>query len=225
MTFLKSNWILITVLFSILFLTTCTLTYAYYVNQESRGIVLVSGSFEVSVLAYFDEDEITVESPYYEVENQVIVVNAFDETSQNYIGKLKISIEIIPRITARMRIQLQDEWLLTRTFLDENGLPTVPVVESVYHTPKGEGYYPFSLLKTDSSFLPIYASDSYAYIDEVLNKNTLYRYDVIIGGDPYPVRSNYYYTETCMVRLGLIIDVIQANRFQELWGLEETFYN
>jgi len=103
-------------------------------------------------------------------------------------------------------------------------MPTVPVRESVYHTEKNAGYYPFSLLKTSSSFQPIYRFDGYAYMNEVLNKNTLYHYEVIIGGDPYPVRSNDLYIETCTVRLGLIIDVIQANRYVELWGLEEIFY-
>lgn len=225
MTIYKSRWSIALSVYIIMFLSTCALTYAYYVNQKTRGIIFDSGSFDITVLASFDDIEITANSPYYDVQNQVILVNADDPTSINYIGKLNISIELIPEVAARMRIQIQDEWQLTRTFYALDGTPTTPVTESIYHTQKGEGYYPFSLLKTSVAFQPIYESDAYAYIDEVLKKNTLYRYDVIIGGDPYPVRNNNYYTETCTVRLGLIIDVIQANRFQELWGLDETFYN
>lgn len=221
----KSKYSIALFIYIILFLSTFTLTYAYFVNQQTRGITFDSGSFDIRVFASFDNIEITADSPYYDIQNKVILVNADDSTSLNYIGKLNITIEIIPEVAARMRIQIQDEWQLTRTFHAPDGTTTTPVTESVYNTQKGEGYYPFSLLKTSIDFQPIYESDAYAYIDEVLKKNTLYRYDVIIGGDPYPVRSNYYYTETCAVRLGLIIDVIQANRFQELWGLDETFYN
>jgi len=225
MRILKSKLFIALSIYVVLFLSTLILTYAYYVNQQTRGIIMDSGSFGITVLASFDEVEITENSPYYDAVDQVILVNAYDETSINYIGKLNISIEVIPEVAARMRLQIQDEWQLTRTFFDENGVPTIPVVESVYHSPSGVGYYPFSSLKTSGTFLPIYGSDSYAYIDEVMNKNKLYRYDVIQGGDSYPVRSNDIYVETCIVRLGLVIDVIQANRYVELWGLDTTFFN
>lgn len=225
MTIFKSKWLISSILIFMMISTTFILTYAYYVNQQTKGILLDSGSFEVTVLAAFDDVEITLNSPYYDVASQIILVNAYDPNSANYIGKLTISVEIRPEIAARLRIQVQDEWELTRTFLDEEGNPTFPVSESVYQTEKNAGYYPFSLLKTSSSFIPIYGSDGYAYLDEVMLKNTLYHFDIIAGGDPYPVRTNDLYIETCMVRLGLIIDVIQANRYMELWGLEETFYN
>ena len=224
MSILDNKRFIVFFLMLIIMVSTTILTYAYYTNQQTKGILLYSGSFEIQVLASFDGVEITSSSPYYDSLNQVILINADDPTSINYIGKLNISIEIIPEIAARMRIQVQDEWELTRTVLDEEGMPTVPVSEAVYHTQKSAGYYPFSLLKTSSTFLPIFSSDGYAYFNEVMKKNTLYHYDVIIGGDSYPVRTNDLYVETCKVRLGLIVDVIQANRYVELWGLEETFY-
>jgi len=221
----KPNLLIVSILFITLFLSTSIATYAYFVNLQSRGILIESGSFDVIVHAYFDEEEITESNPYYDIESQTILVNAYDETSINYIQKFKLSIEIIPVITARMRIQIQDEWQLTRTFLALDGTPMVPVTESVYHTAKQEGYYPFSLLKTPVTFQPIYQSDGYAYINELLIKNQTYRFDVIVGGDPYPVRANHLYIETCVVKLGMMIEVIQANRFEELWGLDETFFN
>src|SRR3989339_208710 len=121
MTIYKSRWSIALTVYIIMFLSTCALTYAYYVNQQTRGIIFDSGSFDITVLASFDDIEITANSPYYDVQNQVILVNADDPTSINYIGKLNISIELIPEVAARMRIQIQDEWLLTRTFYALDG--------------------------------------------------------------------------------------------------------
>ena len=67
---------------------------AYFQAQEIRGIIVQTGDYEVEVFASFNSVVVDYNSPYYDRENGSLIVNAYDETSENYIEDLKISVAV-----------------------------------------------------------------------------------------------------------------------------------
>ncbi len=224
--FLYSRRLLWIILLLMTVVSTSLYAYAYFENNQDYGFGIETGEFEVTAYIYFNDVAIDINSPYYDAINDVILINAYDEESENYIGNLKIDIVVNPNLAARVRIKLLDEWKLTRTYtiLNEED-PIDPLVEVIYHTAKSNLYHPFSLLKVGTDYQPIYDTLGYAYLTETLTKNEDTTIHLIDGGDGYQTRENEIYYETCYVYLRFSVEVIQANRFAELWSLEADFFD
>ena len=125
------------VTYVLIFMISIVTLFAYFQIQEEHGITITSGEFDIELYASFNDEVIDINSPYYDSDKGIIIVNAFDPLSENYIGHLKVDIVITSKIAARARIKLNDEWELTREYLDQNPeYPIDPVVENVYHTVK-----------------------------------------------------------------------------------------
>lgn len=225
-TTLKRRLYLSLTLVVLLFGVSLVAVFAYFQAQEQRGIIIQTGDFEVEVFASFSGVVVEYNSPYYDRENETLIVNAYDPSSVNYVGHLKISVAITAVVPARMRLKLQEQWTLTRIYLDQDPLyPIADVVEVVYNSNHGSGYYPFSLLKIPSSFAPIYDVNGYAYMTGIIPKGQTTTFDFIQYGDAYLVKNNEVFTEVCYLYIDLMIDVVQANRFSEIWGIDPNFYS
>ncbi len=208
------------------FAITMSFTMAWFQRNEERGLIIETGEFEVELLVYFDGVLMDINSPYYDRENGILIVNAFDTESENYIGNLEVKIAVTPEVAARMRIRLHQEWTLVRTYLDQNPEdPVPPVTEAIYHEMKGTGYYPFSLFKTGPGFAAIFDVNGYAYMPDIIPKNQTTVINLIDGGDRYPVRTNPVFLEECYVHLTFFVDLVQANRFVEIWAIEPDFFD
>lgn len=225
-TFVFKKKIMIVIVLVLFAISTSLYAYAYFENNQNYGFVIETGEFEVIAHISFSEIEIDINSEYYDAENQEVIVDAYNTQAVNYIGKLKVDIVINPNIAARARIKLLDEWELTRTYLVLNEEePVDPLVQTVYHTAQSSLFHPFSLLKVGPNYTPIYDNNGYAYLSEVLNKNEETIIHLIDGGNAYLTRENEIYSETCFVHLRFSVDVVQANRFAELWSLNTDFFD
>lgn len=222
-----STRLLASIVILLLAITSSTLfAYAYFENNEQYGFQVQTGDFEVTAYISFDGEFIDVNSPYYIFDEDIILINAYDSQSENYIGKLKIDLEITPNIASRVRVKVLDEWELIRTYINQNPeFPVDPIVKTIYHTRHSEVYHPFSLFLLGQDYNPIYDSNGYAYLTEVLTKNQTTVIHLIDGGDGYPTRSNEIFYETCQINLRFIVDVVQANRFSEIWSIDSNFFN
>ena len=221
MRILKNRFFLISILYVILLLLSVVLTFAYYTTDKEYGITLSTGDIEIVAYISFDDIYIDSESVYYDTSKNVLLVNTYDPESQNYIGKLDIRVTVTTSLASRLRIKLMDEWELTRTYKEDNR----QTVETIYHTNKESSYYPFSLLKMGNEFSPLFESDGYAYEQSILTQGVIKEFHLVDGGDRFSVRNNVFFEESCTLKLSFIIDVIQANRYVELWGLSRDFYN
>lgn len=217
----KNRYFLIGILYVILLLLSVVLTFAYYTTEKEYGITLSTGDIEIIAYISFDDLNIDQESIYYDASNNVLLVNTYDSESLNYIGKLDVRITVRTSLASRLRIKLMDEWELTRTYKEDNR----QTVETIFHTNKEVSYYPFSLLKMGSNFTPVFDSDGYAYEQSILAQGELKEFHLVDGGDRFSVRNNVFFEESCTLKLSFMIDVIQANRYVELWGLRRDFYN
>lgn len=217
-------WISLTSIILVILLTFMAI-YAYFQIQEEHGIFISSSEFEAEILASFDGNVVNLESEYYDFDKQKIVVNMFDENADNYVGKLKIDVIVKPVIAARLRVKIKQETELIRYYIDQNPEnPIPPLKEAVYHSDQGYPYYPFSPLKFDPTFTIKQNDDGYMYYDQMVSKGNEITIPIIEYGDPYTIRVNSVLYEECYMYIDIELDIVQANRFAEVWGISETFY-
>ncbi|MBN2300726.1 MAG: hypothetical protein JXC31_06015 [Acholeplasmataceae bacterium] len=222
--FTKLSIVILVLILSVL--SSALFAYAYFENTNQYGFAIEAGDATITAFVSFDGVYVDLNSPYYNVEQNTIIVNPYDESSLNYIKDLKIDIEVTPNIASRVRIKLLDEWELTRTYHDiDQQYPIEPIVETIYHTIKDDSFHPFSLLKLGNGYMPIYDDQGYGYLTDVLTLNQTTTIHLIEGGEQYLVKSNNIYSETCELQLRFLIDVVQANRFPEIWNLDSDFFD
>ncbi len=201
-------------------------TYAYFQIAEIHGITLSAGEFDVELLVKFDGVVVTYDSPFYDIDRGKIIANAFDNASSNYIGNMTIDLLITPEVAARMRFKIQQEWILQRYYLDQDPEhPIDPVFESIYHSQKASTYYPYSLMLWANGMTTIYEQNGMNYYTNIIPSSTETIIPIINGGDSYTVRTNSVLYEECYVYFDVYIDLVQANRFSEVWGIDPTYFN
>lgn len=224
---LKSRLVVAITTFVVIFVVGIVATYAYFQLSEDHGIVISTGDYEVELFVYFDNNLVSFNSDYYDKDLGVITVNTFDDTADNYIEDLDIYISIKPIVAARYRFKIQQEWELQRYYLNQSeGNEIDPVFQAVYFENLGNAYYPYSQLKFESSFSYLYDKEGYVYAQDIVSKsNTETLYHIIDGGDAYAVRSNEAIEEECYLYFDIVVEIVQANRFSEVWGIENTFFD
>ncbi len=214
--------------FLILIMIGIVATYAYFQISEDHSVIIESGEFVVTMDVYFSGSLVTLNSPFYDHDKGVVIVNAFDPNASNYIGNLDVYIELVPKVTARYRFKVNQEWEVGTYYVDQNEEnPIPPVIQSLYHERTSFPYYPFSSLKFSADFnQTILTQDGYIYYDGLVeHSETPVIYHIIDGGDGYPTRSNEVLYEECYLYFDITFDIIQANRMEELWGIDETFFS
>jgi len=202
-------------------------TYAYFQMSEEHGITITTGEFEVEMLIYFGQQVVTYNSNYYDKDKGIVTVNAYDATATNYIGNMNIYISITPQVAARYRFKIQQEWELQRYYLNQvEGNEIPPVFESVYFDRTSAPYYPFSYLRFADEYDYLLDDIGRVYYNGIVSKSDeAVIYHVIEGGAAYPVRSNDVIEEECYLYIDISFDIVQANRFAEVWGIDNNFFN
>lgn len=193
--------------------------FAWYKLNEFIPIVLESGEFDVVMIVTFDGIEVGENSVYYDAVKKVIRIDASKETAPNYIGKLKIDLEVRTDIAARFRLKIQDEWQLVRYYAENT---TISVINHV-KTAEGPIDNPFII---DQSFP--YKADNWGYIyyDGIILPSTESTvFNVVTKGTKYLGRVTDMYYEECYVDLDLLFDIVQANRFSERWLINNNFFD
>ncbi len=213
--------------FAVLIMTGIVATYAYFQIEEDRGIIISTGDFHVEMFVYFDGELVTMDSDYYDMDKGVVIVNTFDETSDNYIEDLDIYVDIDPIVASRYRFKIKQEWELQRYYLNQAAGDEIdPVFQSIYFDDFGLPYYPFSQLTFPSGFTPLFDTKGYVYpTDIVFTGDTVTSIHLIDGGDPYFVRTNDAVEEFCYLYFDIEFEIVQANRFSEVWNIDPTFYD
>jgi len=211
------------VLSLVLFLAlTISFVFSWFNRQNQSSFIIYSGDYEVGITISLNDVTVNESSPYYDSQKKVLILEGQHQESENFINNLKITFTFSVDNPARFRVKIQDEWQLTRTYYDTSYV----IVEAVSHENQalipGNENFPF-IITNVSSYLydPI---SGYLYFNTVLEENQTYVIEFITGGRPYPARSTTAYYEDVSVYLDLIVDVVQANRFSQVWGVSPDFF-
>lgn len=175
-------------------------------NDDTNG-VLVEGLYKVNGLSQGDyeaiKDSISAEGElktYYE-----------DLAKYPYIDTLKVSVKVTSEIAGYMRVKILDEWQVTRDYINFDKVSQEAIFratdEDSFMFNLGDGWVYDPVTK-------------YCYYSKLINKGEE-TFSFIEGGSFYTPKVSSYFIETCEVTLALEVEVVQANRFEALWGIEE----
>ena len=206
-------------------MVTIIVSYAYFQISETHGITLSAGEFDVELVVKFNGTTVTIDSPYYDMARGKVIVNAYDNLAENYIGNMTIDLVVTAEVAARLRFKIQQEWELQRYYLDQDPEnPIDPIFETIYHSQKTVEYYPYSLMMWATGFNYQAEQDGFIYDMDIVNKGSQ-TISLIDGGNPYTVRTNTVIYEECYVYFDVYVDIVQANRFADVWGIDQSYYS
>lgn len=195
-------------------------TFAYFNKEEVTQLVVTTG--DVNLVADIRFDDVIVDdlSPYFDQENQMIIINASDSESINALSKLIINLIIETDYASRFRIKLKESYIKERTYFSTGESLT----EVLAMTENRVGHHPFSNLAYGETYQMIHGDEGFQYYPEIMNENTYLTLPVVNGGLTIYGRTNQQFVETITLKLQIIIDVVQANRYQEIWGIDQTIF-
>lgn len=206
----------------ILGLITSVISYTFFIKELSYETILETKAFNLDIDIKLGTLDLDPTSIYFDQIKKVYVINLYDTEAVNYINNLDINFIVEVSIASRLRFKIYESYELTRYY--HNQEETI-LKEIVYINQVDPSHYQFSLLKKgifDNYFI---SEGDYMYVDQMILPNQTYTFDLIEGGVNYPVRNNNLFYETCMLYLAFEVEVVQANRYQEVWNLQTDPFN
>lgn len=212
-------------MFNMVFLLIASIVsiYAWFELRNAYQTRIETGKMDAEVIVMFDQIN---GIQFYDQNKNAFLVNAFDQNADNYIGKIKVMVNITSNTPARVRIKFQDEWQIVRTLNDETIEDRV-TTRIMYHEEMGPAYLPFSPFKWGSSFNPLFDNQGYIYYPGIVknNQTTPLVINLVNGGDPYPKRVTQVFTEECYVYVNVRVEIVQANRVEQIWNISPSFFD
>ncbi len=200
-----------------------TFTFAWFVYEKNITNAIEIGKVEQGLEVYFEEDEATVLSfsqikndtsgDYYDSESGLVIINAGDPTALNYIENLRVKIHLKPEVISAYRLLIKDEWVLTRTYKNSG----VILEQAIMHD-KTNNYISFNIVDSENYVVDPSSEMIYSTIQAPVSEES-YTIDFIDGGEEYGVRDNDIYSEICLIYLDIKLDIVQANRYKEVWQI------
>lgn len=223
------------------------LTFSWLSKDGSIGGNITIGGMEVEMEAYFeyfDEEEVLITKNAfdslaapncYDSEKGLLYINGSlksavleqHEGDSNYVphflDDFKVQIQLTPDITSYLRIKVFDEWEVTRFYYSFN----TEQIYSIYH--EGDNIFPFHLaddawrVSGEDGYSSLWYYDAetkYVYYTEPLEKGVTATLPFIYGGDAYIPKISRTYIDTCDLILNIRVEIIQANRFSQIWGID-----
>lgn len=218
---MRAQKLIITVLIMIGF-SVSMISYTFFIKNITHTTTLETQEFNLVIdikLGSVDLDPLSI---YYLEDKEVYAINLYDISETNYIDNLYISINVDVSIASRLRFKLYESYELTRYY--HNQEETV-LKEIIYIDQQDEFSYPFSLMKKGMFTNYFKDEQDYMYIDQIITPEQTFVFNIIDGGFAYPIRENSLFHETCYLYLAFEFEVVQANRYQEIWNLETDPFN
>ena len=211
---------ILVIVYLIALLSSVYLTFAYYTKEEHTSIILTSGDANISVEIAFDDLIIDQNSQYYDSVKKQIIINSSDPLSENAISKLRVTVNLESDYASRVRVKLMESYVKSRYYIATE----VTLNEVMAVTENRSGFHPFSYLSHGEGYEMIYTEDGYQYLPSILLENEMLQLPIVSGGLTTYARTNTQYIETITLYLAIVIEVVQANRYQEVWGISPTIF-
>lgn len=196
-------------------------TLAWLMYELNASTQVSPGNFDITFKASFKDGETilcedaVLDPKAYDTTRKVLYMNGSsvkeDTSDHYYIENFHLSLTITPFIACRVRIKLNDEWLKTITYKATGQTKTESIERS------GEILFPYTL--NDSWFYD--DKTNYIYYKGYLKKSSVpTTYEIITGGKGTFTRNISTLKESILVTASLSALEVQANRYQEIWGID-----
>lgn len=214
------KWLILILFYMLALIGSIYFTFAYYQKEQSAIIELSTGDVEISWIVSLAGMTIDESSPYYDREHHELIINASDDSAINALSKLKLNVVVKSDYAVRLRFKLMESYIRLRTYQGTD----VMLEEAIAIRETKDGYHLFSQLKKGNLENVIEREDGYQYYQLILAAHEPLSLDVINGGSMLYARVNAQFSEEITLRLSLIVDVVQANRYQEIWEVDEHVF-
>ncbi len=214
------KWLILILFYVMALIGSIYFTFAYYQQEQSSVIELSTGDVDISWVVSFDGVAIDETSPYYDREHQELMIEASDSSANNALSKLKLSVVVKSEYAVRVRVKLMESYIRLRTYQGTDvTLEEVLAIKESY-----DGYHLFSQLKKGNLEDVVEREDGYQYYQFILAAHEELSLDLIDGGSMLYARVNSQFSEQITLRLSVVVDVVQANRYQEIWQVDEGVF-
>ncbi len=209
-----------TMFFTILILVILftSMTLAWISVSDVKNVNTSFGSFELSCSLTANDKDVVFDHGTYLVnglskvdqENLFTRLPGLAETNNtSYIELLKISINVSAEIAGYMRVKLLDEWSVTRKYYDFDREST----ESIFRS--DDNLFPYELAEGW-----VYDKVTrYCYYTKLIEKGTKDTIPFIVSGTSYTPKTSSFFYELCEVSISTSVEIVQANRYEALWGI------
>ena len=204
------------------------ITLAWLSLDGSEDTKFKPGDFTISTNFYdgeaIDSNKLSDEKGVYHLNgltvndyNNVVDKLEDDEKNDKHMNNLTININVEAKIAGYLRVKVMDEWLVTRTYpqLQNKKVKEVIFIEKEYEQNGTDVFFPFVLA---DGWVYDEATE-YCYYENIIDGNTIIPF--ITGGINYRPKDSVSFYEICEVNVSSIAEMVQANRFEQLWGITE----
>ena len=188
-----------------------TITFAWLSVGDENDVDLNLGTFTLSTTLKDKEVEA-------QVENGIYILNGLSEDEHNLydpendaplIENLNISVHVTAEIAGYLRVKVLNEWIVTKDYRNFDR-----VIEEIIYRDEST-FFPF-VLADGWVYDPI---TQYCYYTDVIEEGYDQEIPFITSGSPYVSKTNSSYIETCKVTLSVGVQIVQANRYEAIWGV------
>lgn len=194
-----------------------TITFAFFVREKTVEMDIKPGMLTPKIYLYLEGVLIDESSIFYDQDYQSFVFELTDSHAVNHLSKLDVWIQIEAEIAFKLRVKLLESYVITRIYENEDQNPTIFKRIITIERP-GERFYEHSLLRKGHDDSYVYGHDYAMYFEKTWLKGT-HNIHLIDGGLSYLGHQHSTFTEQGLLRFNLMVEVVQSNRYQEVWGI------
>jgi len=226
----KKMLIILPLTIAILIMTTVAISAAYYFHRETKDEAVGLASLEINNKSFLNYSDGVDENYNAKRKSEATEVNSTkitcyaskkhgysDELDYDYLNQIGLKFSFKNTTLVYVRLQIRDTWTSRKVY-------TNSVITNTY-TNKPETS-PFAI--TDSNWKYDAASNC-AYLKlPVAASNDSHSYSFDVNSTYYAEpETNISYRESIMVNVQFSIDIVQANRASNVWGIDDldTFLN
>ena len=202
---------IILLMFLVFVAAATTVTFAWLSVGDKNDVDLNLGTFTLETTLKDSEVEANVE-------NGIYILNGLSEDEHNLydpenlsplVENLNISVKVTAEIAGYLRVKVLNEWIVTKDYRNFDR-----VVEEIIYRDEAS-YFPFVL--AEGWYYD--TTTQYCYYTEIIDEGFTGDIPFITAGSPYVSKTNSSYIETCKVTLSVGVQIVQANRFEAIWGI------
>ena len=218
---IKNNLFIIILVLLMLISFTTLFIYAWLTDIKEKDFSGETSSLDIEQIIWFELDGVdgytsgdVLASNYLASANEenldLLMISTGDVNASNYIGNLRMRVDIKTNGKYYIRLRFKNEWYMKRTSyltettkymsLNQENDEVMPygLADSLYYETNSNYVYYENLLEEDSLITIIDKASTTAYEDkETATSNTTY-----------------------FLYLDIEIEYVQANRMQAIWGLD-----
>jgi len=203
-------------------------TLAWLSLDGSKLVDLKPGDFEVETVYTdsTDSSSLTAENGVYHFNG----LSKIDYTSiekqvdlditipGNHLENINIDIKVDAKIAGYLRVKVLDEWVVTRDYFNFDRITTEVVFKEYDKDEEGN-----IILHFDVAEGWVYDEKTkYYYYSEIIEKGTTdLSIPFITGGISYSPKTSTTYYEVCVASVSSNAEMVQANRYEAIWGITE----